>query len=268
MATPCHENILGGVSITVVNISAFRTSPFSNSKACDTFRPRLVQTTTSRTGLGGVCFVDFLEQYACRNRLVLKHCGPACVQDRFRHFGLCKARRIHVTLCSGRFSHYKRRPISMTSIRARSAVWAGATCLWCQRLCQPEGTDSGQGAKGERFYERAHTPRGRSRRSQASKKSPKSKIRARVEHVFAVVKRLWGFSKVRYRGLAKNASRAFTALAVANVYLAGHRLMAPVRPCLEEYLHAYTDAVQAGPKTYLFCTAIGRSAGAPAYPTR
>ena len=58
----------------------------------------------------------------------------------------------------------------------------------------------------------------------------KSKIRARVEHVFAVVKRLWGFSKVRYRGLAKNAGRAFTALALANIYLARHRLMAPVRP--------------------------------------
>jgi len=36
----------------------------------------------------------------------------------------------------------------------------------------------------------------------------KSKVRARVEHVFAMVKRLWGFMKVRYRGLAKNATRA------------------------------------------------------------
>jgi IS5 family transposase len=58
----------------------------------------------------------------------------------------------------------------------------------------------------------------------------KSKIRARVEHVFAVVKRLWGFTKVRYRGLAKNACRAFTALALANIYLARHRLMGQVRP--------------------------------------
>lgn len=52
----------------------------------------------------------------------------------------------------------------------------------------------------------------------------KSRIRARVEHVFCVVKRLWGFSKVRYRGLAKNATRAFTALALANIYLARGRL--------------------------------------------
>jgi transposase, IS5 family len=58
----------------------------------------------------------------------------------------------------------------------------------------------------------------------------KSKIRARVEHVFGVVKRLWGFGKVRYRGLSKNATRAFTALALANIYLARQRLMAQVRP--------------------------------------
>lgn len=63
-----------------------------------------------------------------------------------------------------------------------------------------------------------------------AKNRSKSRIRARVEHVFAVVKRLWGFAKVRYRGLAKNANRAFTALALANIYLARHRLMAQVRP--------------------------------------
>ena len=58
----------------------------------------------------------------------------------------------------------------------------------------------------------------------------KSRIRARVEHVFGVVKRLWGFGKVRYRGLQKNATRAFTALALANIYLSRQRLMAQVRP--------------------------------------
>lgn len=63
-----------------------------------------------------------------------------------------------------------------------------------------------------------------------SKNRNKSKIRARVEHVFAVVKRLWGFAKVRYRGLAKNAGRAFTALALANIYLSRNRLMGQVRP--------------------------------------
>lgn len=51
------------------------------------------------------------------------------------------------------------------------------------------------------------------------KNKTKSKVRAKVEHVFAVVKRQWGFTKVRYRGLAKNATRAFVGLALANLYL-------------------------------------------------
>jgi len=63
-----------------------------------------------------------------------------------------------------------------------------------------------------------------------SKNRNKSKIRSRVEHVFAVVKRLWGFTKVRYRGLAKNATRAFTALALANIYLSRRHLLQKVCP--------------------------------------
>jgi IS5 family transposase len=63
-----------------------------------------------------------------------------------------------------------------------------------------------------------------------AKNRNKSKIRSRVEHVFGVVKRLWGFGKVRYRGLQKNATRAFTALALANIYLGRQKLMAQVRP--------------------------------------
>ena len=45
-----------------------------------------------------------------------------------------------------------------------------------------------------------------------------------------VVKRLWGFGKVRYRGLAKNATRSFVALGLANVYVARRVLYAEVRP--------------------------------------
>jgi len=62
-----------------------------------------------------------------------------------------------------------------------------------------------------------------------AKNRNKSKIRSRVEHVFAVVKRLWGFDKVRYRGLAKNATRAFVTLAMANIYLARRPLLAQLR---------------------------------------
>lgn len=60
----------------------------------------------------------------------------------------------------------------------------------------------------------------------------RSKARARGEHAFHVVKRLWGFTKVRYRGLAKNTARLFTAFALANLYLLRRRLSAPGEPCL------------------------------------
>jgi len=53
----------------------------------------------------------------------------------------------------------------------------------------------------------------------------RSAARARVERVFRVVKRLWGFSKVRYRGLAKNTARLYTAFALANLYLLRRRLL-------------------------------------------
>jgi len=53
----------------------------------------------------------------------------------------------------------------------------------------------------------------------------RSRIRARGEHPFHTVKRLWGFAKVRYRGLAKNLARAQTMFALANLYSVRHRLM-------------------------------------------
>jgi transposase, IS5 family len=60
----------------------------------------------------------------------------------------------------------------------------------------------------------------------------RSSARARGEHAFHVVKRLWGFSKVRYRGLAKNTARLFTAFALANLYLLRRRLLTPQGTCL------------------------------------
>lgn len=47
----------------------------------------------------------------------------------------------------------------------------------------------------------------------------RSRTRARGEHPFRIVKQLWGFTKVRYRGIAKNAARALASFALANLYL-------------------------------------------------
>ena len=53
-----------------------------------------------------------------------------------------------------------------------------------------------------------------------------SKVRARVEHIFQVIKQLWGHRKVRYRGLAKNKAHYFSLLALANLYLKRKQLLA------------------------------------------
>lgn len=53
----------------------------------------------------------------------------------------------------------------------------------------------------------------------------KSKVRAKVEHVFLVIKRIFGWSKVRYRGLAKKPL-AVHQLRLANLYVARRWLLA------------------------------------------
>jgi IS5 family transposase len=59
----------------------------------------------------------------------------------------------------------------------------------------------------------------------------RSRARVRGEHPFCVVKQLWGFSKVRYRGLAKNLARAHIAFALANLYALRRKLMPPQVRC-------------------------------------
>ena len=53
-----------------------------------------------------------------------------------------------------------------------------------------------------------------------------AELRAVVEHPFRVLKRQFGFGKVRYRGLFKNEQHLFAQFALVNLYLA-RRLMAP-----------------------------------------
>ena len=51
----------------------------------------------------------------------------------------------------------------------------------------------------------------------------KSSVRAKVEHVFAVVKRLFGYRKTRYRGLRKQTAKLNIMFALANLYLADRK---------------------------------------------
>jgi len=51
-----------------------------------------------------------------------------------------------------------------------------------------------------------------------------NKTRAKVEHAFGVVKHLWGYRKVKYKGLAKNATQVFSLFMLSNLYMARKEL--------------------------------------------
>lgn len=58
-----------------------------------------------------------------------------------------------------------------------------------------------------------------------AKNRAKSSVRSKVEHVLGVMKLKFGFVKVRYRGLKKNANRLFATCALVNLYMARRKLM-------------------------------------------
>ena len=60
-----------------------------------------------------------------------------------------------------------------------------------------------------------------------SKNRTKSKVRAKAEHPFLVLKQIFGLGKVRYRGLDKNANRLFVACGLVNLYMARRQILRP-----------------------------------------
>ncbi len=91
---------------------------------------------------------------------------------------------------------------------------------------------------GQRDVIRQHAPRAKSFvQANAHRHRPlsveararnrtKAKVRAKVEHAFLVIKRIFGWTKVRYRGLAKNTHWLQISCGLANLYLARRRLLA------------------------------------------
>ena len=72
---------------------------------------------------------------------------------------------------------------------------------------------------------KAHRHRPLSEETRARNRT-KSKVRAKVEHAFLVIKRIFGWAKVRYRGLAKNTHWLYISCGLANLYVARRQLMA------------------------------------------
>ena len=60
---------------------------------------------------------------------------------------------------------------------------------------------------------------------QRGRNRTKSRVRAKVEHCFLIIKRIFGFNKVRYRGLAKNLHRLQVTCALTNLFSARNYLL-------------------------------------------
>ena len=99
-------------------------------------------------------------------------------------------------------------------------VWGGGAAYAGQeevlRRCAPRARDFTQG-KGHRYRALMEVERERNR--------ARARVCALLEHPFLVLKRLFGFTSVRYRGLEKNAPRLFVACGLVNLYLARRRLL-------------------------------------------
>jgi len=72
---------------------------------------------------------------------------------------------------------------------------------------------------------RRYRYKGRVDEVERAKNRTKSTVRSKVEHVFGVMKLKFGFVKVRYRGLTKNANRLFATCALVNLFMVRKRLL-------------------------------------------
>ena len=84
--------------------------------------------------------------------------------------------------------------------------------------------------RAQDFTNRRHRHRGVVDEAERASNRTKSKVRAKVEHPIGVLKRVFGFVKVRYRGLAKNTCRLFVACALANLFMVRRRLLRLATP--------------------------------------
>jgi len=79
--------------------------------------------------------------------------------------------------------------------------------------------------KAQDFVNRRYRHRGVVDEVERAKNRTKSKVRARVEHSIGVIKRVFGFAKVRYRGLKKNTHRLVVTCALANLFMVRRHLL-------------------------------------------
>ena len=79
--------------------------------------------------------------------------------------------------------------------------------------------------KARDFTNRRYRHRGIVDEVERRKNRTKSRVRARVEHAIGIIKRVFGFAKVRYRRLGKNAHCLLVTCALANLFIARRHLL-------------------------------------------
>jgi len=79
--------------------------------------------------------------------------------------------------------------------------------------------------KARDFVNRRYRHRGVVDMVERAKNRTKSQVRAKVEHPIGVIKRVFGFAKMRYRGLKKNAHRLVVTCALANLFIVRRQLL-------------------------------------------
>ena len=93
------------------------------------------------------------------------------------------------------------------------------TCVWGDSAYQGQSEVIHEHAPRARdMTQRRYRYRDRIDVVEQRKNRNKSRVRAKGEHPFLVLKRLFGFAKVRYRGIAKNAERLYVACALVNLF--------------------------------------------------
>src|SRR6185369_15538977 len=133
------------------------------------------------------------------------------------HFGM----KLHIgTDRKGRVHHVTATGAATADIKQLPALLHGQEReLYGDQAYWKEADRQAYEARGIRYRVNRRPP-GRQPRSERWRQinRARSRTRARGEHPFLIVKRLWQFAKVRYRGLAKNLARAQTMFALANLY--------------------------------------------------
>ena len=101
-----------------------------------------------------------------------------------------------------------------------TGTYGKETHVWGDQGCRGQtAVIAARVPRAQDYTNRRYRGRGRVDEVEKAKNRTKSRVRAKVGHVFFVIKRVLGFQNVRYRGLAKNLHRLEVTCALANLYL-------------------------------------------------